>query len=855
MDSDSEDNSSLTEGEVDMPDHTQQSQSQEPKRKRRKQSYHTSYKNKVSKLAGKEKARPMAVLLIYKLGNKIHYEGNPSMVAAFKNSKEVATIIDESLVGIDGMPKTKKPKGENFVNEDIVRTLVDKGVHEVLKDDLVSLITSYATGGRRVRNFWGISNADINRPDTWWPQDIPFSSPNIRERDASEDKPVLTSEHISRLGEAATEDILKNGLAEMLSECADEQEVNKRETIVEFNMNLEKLENSDNLSLATSQNEAVERLKKAPTADMSPNAMPREQHLHLADKSMAALASFNCKDWKSFARSVSEVDCQHIEQCQAFISCQDEFYLRNMPGSLDVTDQKHSKRGILPSGMVVGTATSFEGSLYKAVSRLLFGNEATSVILRLLSIVEAVNHTNHYVNEYRERCITVDAVNRMIFALSTSKVFHSRPRTRKASAREILRFAIESEILEMAKEDCPSGLLQVRFLATVLLRGINVYSPCNEELTGFMSPCSCFDSKYDPINILLENSSEIFYPNTFTPLFWKTAPRSPTLPLPQQRLEKLCTAKTYLGCHAKEQDFDTWVTCRGCHLLYHAACSGLGGNEREFLCCVPSEERHGLMGNPGSYLMDKLLPETNCILKWPPPVMKPKASEGTVILSMFDLYTVHSDGITSSIVNFWLSFLQNSVLRNENALVASTENASTIYASNNMSKKRLRNLFPRDQISGYDLLIFPCVISELWHWVAFIFSRSQKWMCVLDSLGQGEELSGSLKLFEIAVNALEELEGTPRTSFRYMAVDDESPQPGNGEIGLALVRKKHAPKQTNNIDCGPMILLFVEALIRENFEMENGIVVLDKDMETANDLRRKIIYQIYTLKREQSDKR
>eukprot|EP00794_Sanderia_malayensis_P011614 gene11614-12815_t len=143
----------------------------------------------------------------------------------------------------------------------------------MLKDDLVSLITLYATGGGRVRNFWGLSNANINRPDTWWLQDIPFSSPNIRERDASE-------EHILRLGEAVREDIIRNGLAEMLSVCADEREV-KTETIVELNMNLEKFENSDNLSLATSQNEAVERLKKAPTAYMSPNAMPREQHLHL----------------------------------------------------------------------------------------------------------------------------------------------------------------------------------------------------------------------------------------------------------------------------------------------------------------------------------------------------------------------------------------------------------------------------------------------------------------------------------------------------------------------------------------------------------------------------------------------
>eukprot|EP00794_Sanderia_malayensis_P021286 gene21285-23359_t len=80
------------------------------------------------------------------------------------------------------------------------------------------------------------------------------------------------------------------------------------------------------------------------------------------------------------------------------------------------------------------------------------------------------------------------------------------------------------------------------------------------ELEKLVQQKSCaLQLKCDPIKILFENSSEIFYPNTFTPLFWKTAPRIPTLPLPQQRLEKLCAAKKYLGCHAKEQELETYI--------------------------------------------------------------------------------------------------------------------------------------------------------------------------------------------------------------------------------------------------------------------------------------------------------
>lgn len=54
-------------------------------------------------------------------------------------------------------------------------------------DDLRVLIVTYTTGGKRVSRFWGKLYEDLHKP-TWWPDEVPFSSPNIRERDATEGK-------------------------------------------------------------------------------------------------------------------------------------------------------------------------------------------------------------------------------------------------------------------------------------------------------------------------------------------------------------------------------------------------------------------------------------------------------------------------------------------------------------------------------------------------------------------------------------------------------------------------------------------------------------------------------------------
>ena len=48
-------------------------------------------------------------------------------------------------------------------------------------------IVNYTTGGKKINNFWGKFNEEMNKPN-WWPKNIPFSSPNIRSRDATDGK-------------------------------------------------------------------------------------------------------------------------------------------------------------------------------------------------------------------------------------------------------------------------------------------------------------------------------------------------------------------------------------------------------------------------------------------------------------------------------------------------------------------------------------------------------------------------------------------------------------------------------------------------------------------------------------------
>ena len=60
----------------------------------------------------------------------------------------------------------------------------EKGPQHILRDYLRMLVVNFTNGGQKRNNFWGKLNEDVNKPE-WWPSSVPFSSPNIRERDAT----------------------------------------------------------------------------------------------------------------------------------------------------------------------------------------------------------------------------------------------------------------------------------------------------------------------------------------------------------------------------------------------------------------------------------------------------------------------------------------------------------------------------------------------------------------------------------------------------------------------------------------------------------------------------------------------
>ena len=57
----------------------------------------------------------------------------------------------------------------------------------MLRDDLRMSIVNNTTDSKKIKNFWGKINEQINQPD-WWTKNIPFSSPNIGSRDATDGK-------------------------------------------------------------------------------------------------------------------------------------------------------------------------------------------------------------------------------------------------------------------------------------------------------------------------------------------------------------------------------------------------------------------------------------------------------------------------------------------------------------------------------------------------------------------------------------------------------------------------------------------------------------------------------------------
>eukprot|EP00794_Sanderia_malayensis_P003056 gene3056-3519_t len=133
--------------------------------------------------------------------------GNAKLEEAFRTSKEVHNLINSAISHNEAHQQTQTTISEKYVDDDLYKTLIEKGVPHILMDDLRWLVVNYTTGGKRVSRFWGITHEKENKPE-WWPAEVPFSSPNIRERDATEDKPVLEVDQIKVLSEAMRRDII-----------------------------------------------------------------------------------------------------------------------------------------------------------------------------------------------------------------------------------------------------------------------------------------------------------------------------------------------------------------------------------------------------------------------------------------------------------------------------------------------------------------------------------------------------------------------------------------------------------------------------------------------------------------------
>eukprot|EP00794_Sanderia_malayensis_P013059 gene13059-14403_t len=129
-------------------------------------------------------------LLIYKQKNEFHFVGNAKLEEAFRTSKEVHNLINSAISQNEAHQQTQTTISEKYVDDDLYKTLIEKGVPHILMDDLRWLDVNYTTGGKRVSRFWGITHQKENKPE-WWPAEVPFSSPNIRERDATEGKTLL----------------------------------------------------------------------------------------------------------------------------------------------------------------------------------------------------------------------------------------------------------------------------------------------------------------------------------------------------------------------------------------------------------------------------------------------------------------------------------------------------------------------------------------------------------------------------------------------------------------------------------------------------------------------------------------
>eukprot|EP00112_Aurelia_sp_Birch-Aquarium-sp1_P026367 Seg932.2 transcript_id=Seg932.2/GoldUCD/mRNA.D3Y31 product="putative RNA-directed DNA polymerase from transposon BS" pseudo=true protein_id=Seg932.2/GoldUCD/D3Y31 len=362
----------------------------------------------------------------------------------------------------------------------------------------------------------------------------------------------------------------------------------------------------------------------------------------------------------------------------------------------------------VPPGLVPVTATGNGDCLFNSIGKLLFGSETVTPILRLVAAVLAVSHFKHYVEEYRERYLTRDCALQMLYSLSTPGVYERRPSFARKNASDVLRYAISSEIMEITKEKTFSGLLHVRFLATILSRSINLHCSYNDFYHGMMMPCLCScDQLHDAINVMFVSVGRSVCPNHYIPLVWKIGTRSGAPALEESKHKQLCAATKLLGCQAIGEERQNWVSCRRCRLPYHAACSGIAAQRKEFVCCLDVETQELIRND------------------------------------------IHAIGL-----HFYdrSCLLQNVIARKVSKVFVADTNQSKDIIEN---KRTATKIFPRDDLLDNDVLIFPYAITSCWHWVVAVLSLKDKWMCVLDSLNATGGSDRRLQYFERFVNLLQ----------------------------------------------------------------------------------------------------
>eukprot|EP00794_Sanderia_malayensis_P003054 gene3054-3516_t len=232
--------------------------------------------------------------------------------------------------------------------------------------------------GKRVSRFWGITHEKENKPE-WWPAEVPFSSPNIRERDATEDKPVLEVDQIKVLSEAMRRDIIDK-------RCNNISHSGKPSSKVDQAMSDETQEEVDPFDIETTDPKES-RYSKESFMDEDPPEITSLSPPCLQETVLQA---------KEYLNSVQAmVGLILLTKWEKWMS---PFY----------GDAGFEKDALIPYGLAPLTATGNGDCLFNSVGKLLFGTEVVSPILRLVAAAEGIRHWRHYVEE-ANYCYCVDS--------------------------------------------------------------------------------------------------------------------------------------------------------------------------------------------------------------------------------------------------------------------------------------------------------------------------------------------------------------------------------------------------------------------------------------------------------------